>query len=72
MDLFIKSVRPISTYVCENLNQIPTEKTIVVTSGDKQVKQLHAESAAKNVHLTVFRNILGLSNKTSYPGELGE
>ena len=57
LDLFVKSVRPILTYNCEILNQISEKKIKAVANGEKQL--------AEKVHLRLFRNILGVSNKTS-------
>ena len=75
LDLFVKSVRPILTYNCEILNQIPENKIKAVANGDKQLQQLYFGSPAEKIHLRLCRNILGVSNKMSclaVPGELGE
>ena len=71
-DLFVKSVRPILTYNCEILNQIPEKKIKAVVNGDKQLEQLYFESPAEKVHLRLCRNILDVSNKTSCLAVLGE
>ena len=51
LDLFVKSVRPISTYNCEILSQIPEKKIKAVANGNEQLERLYFESPAEKVHL---------------------
>ena len=58
-------MRPILTYNCKILNQIPEKKIQAVANGHKQLEQLYFKSPAEKVHLKLCRNNLGVSNKTS-------
>ena len=58
LDSCVKSVRPILTYNCEILNQIPEKKIKAVANGEKQLEQLYFESPAEKVHLKTMQKHL--------------